>query len=89
MRTRVLFAAVVFSIAMSALEHGGWWWLWLAAAIVGMKGTRVLGLGGVRLSPSARYVLRENRRVRSHTRATARAQRRARRLARRNSRRRG
>lgn len=90
MNTRtVLLAAVVFAIAMGALEHGGWWWLWLGIAVVGMKGIRVPGLGGVKLSASARYILRENRRVRSHTRAVARAQRRARRLQHRNSRRSG
>lgn len=85
----MLVAAVVFALAMGALEHGGWWWLWLGVAVLGMRGVRLPGLGGVKLSPAARYVIRENHRSRAYTRRAARIQRRARRLARRNRRRHG
>lgn len=72
----VLFSAVVFALAMGALECGGWWWAWLAGAIlVGVRGGGRL-LGGVRLDPAIGYVLRENRRTRRHNRRIARQRRR-------------
>lgn len=74
----VLTAAVVFAIAMGALEHGGWWWAWLAGVVLlaARRGVRVPLLGGVRLSATNRFILRENRRTRRNTRRLARQQRR-------------
>jgi hypothetical protein len=72
----VLGAAVVFALAMGALERGGWWWASLAGAVlVGVCGGGRL-LGGVRLDPATRYVLRENRRTRRDNHAIARQRRR-------------
>jgi hypothetical protein len=72
----VLGAAVAFAIAMGALQRGGWWWAWLAGAVVlGVRGGGRL-LGGVRLDPATRYVLRENRRTRRHNQRIARQRRR-------------
>jgi hypothetical protein len=72
----VLGAAVVFALAMGALEHGGWWWAWLVGAVVVVArgGGRVLG--GVRLDPATRFILRENRRTRRDNHAIARQRRR-------------
>ncbi len=73
----VLTGAVVFAIAMGALESGGWWWAWLAGIVLLMFGGRVrLQLVGVRLSAANRFILRENRKTRRHTRAMARQRRR-------------
>jgi hypothetical protein len=73
----VLTAAVVFAIAMGALEDGGWWWAWLAGVglVAARRGVRV-PLLGVRLSAANRYILRENRRTRKNTRHLARQRRR-------------
>lgn len=72
----VLCSAVVFALAMGALECGGWWWAWLAGAVlVGVLGGGRLW-GGVRLDPAIRYVLRENRRTRRHNQRIARQRRR-------------
>lgn len=74
----VLAVAVVFALAMGALEHGGWWWAWLAGIVLVLFGGRVrlpvLG-GGVRLNPTTRFILRENRRTRRHNRQLARQRR--------------
>jgi hypothetical protein len=73
----VLVAAVVFSIAMGALSEGGWWWAWLAGAVLLLgRGMRLPLLRGVRFDAATRYVLRENRRTRRHTRRLARQRRR-------------
>lgn len=84
----VLSAAVVFAIAMGALESGGWWWVWLAAAtaVVLARGVR-LPLIGVRLNPASRYILRENRKTRRYNRELARRRRHINRQQRRASRR--
>lgn len=73
----VLAAAIVFAVAMGALESGGWWWAWLAASAVVLlrKGVRV-PLIGVRLNPTSAYILRENRRTRRHNHELARHRRR-------------
>lgn len=75
----VLTAAVVFAIAMGALESGGWWWAWLAgiALAAARKGVRVPLWGGVRLSATNRFILRENRKTRRHTRQLAQQRRRS------------
>lgn len=85
----VLTAAVVFAVAMGALESGGWWWAWLAgiALAAARKGVRVPLLGGVRLSAANRYIMRENRKVRRDTRRDARRRRRLNREKLRNSKR--
>jgi hypothetical protein len=72
-----LGAAVIFSVAMGALSSGGWWWAWLAgiALLVLGRGIR-LPLLGVRLDPATRFILRENRKTRRHTRQLARQRRR-------------
>jgi uncharacterized membrane protein len=73
----VLGAAVVFALAMGALELGGWWWVWLAAsAVVLLHRGIYLPVLGVRLDPATRYVLRENRRTRRHNQRIAQQHRR-------------
>lgn len=74
----VLGAAVVFAVAMGALESGGWWWAWLAgiAVLVLGRGVRLPLLGGVKLDATTRFILRENRRTRRNTRHLARHRRR-------------
>jgi hypothetical protein len=74
----VLGAAVVFAIAMGALEYGGWWWAWLAGIVLMTLrgGVRLPLLGGARLSASARFLLRENRKTRRDNRQLARQRRR-------------
>lgn len=74
----VLGAAVVFAVAMAALESGGWWWAWLAgiAVIVLGRGIRLPLIGGIKLDAATRYVLRENRVTRRHNRHVARQRRR-------------
>lgn len=86
----VLVAAVVFAVAMGALERGGWWWAWFAGVallVVGRGTIRVPLVGGVRLSPATRYIMRENRKTRRENRAIARRRRRLRREKLRNSKR--
>jgi len=79
----VLTAALVFAIAMGALERGGWWWAWLtAASVVLVRGIR-LPLTGVKLNPTSSYILRENRKTRRHNRELARRRRRIQRQQRR------
>jgi hypothetical protein len=79
-----LTAAVVFAIAMGALQDGGWWWAWLSAsaAVTLARGVR-LPLIGVKLSPTNAYVLRENRKTRRHNHELARRRRRIQRQQRR------
>lgn len=73
----VLGAAVVFAIAMDALESGGWWWAWLTGITVMVLGRGVrLPLLGVKLNPTNAYIMRENRKTRRHTRHLARQRRR-------------
>lgn len=80
----VLIGAVIFAIAMSALESGGWWWAWLCAIAAAVLGRGVhLPLIGVKLSPASRYILRENRKTRRHDRELARRRRRTQRQQRR------
>lgn len=76
MAVRVLGAAVVFALAMGALEHGGWWWAWLTGitAVVLARGVR-LRLRGVKKDAATRFILRENRRTRRDTRRLARQRR--------------
>lgn len=38
---KVFTATFVFSLAMVALEHGGWWWAWLALAVWALTGFRL------------------------------------------------
>jgi hypothetical protein len=84
----VLTAAVVFALAMGALEHGGWWWLWFgAAAWLVIIGSRLPLFGRVKISAANRYILRENRKVRRENRANARRRRRLNREKLRNSKR--
>jgi hypothetical protein len=73
----VLGAAVAFSVLMGALTSGGWWWAWFAGIglLVFGRGIR-LPLLGVRLDPATRFILRENRKTRRHTRHLARQRRR-------------
>lgn len=76
---RVVFiAAVVFALAMGALERGGWWWAWLVgiALLTFGRGVRLPLIGGIRLDAATRYVLRENRRTRRYNRHLARQHRR-------------
>lgn len=84
----VLGGAVVFAVAIGALESGGWWWAWLAAAtaVVIARGVR-LPFIGVRLNPTSRYILAENRRTRRNNRELTRRKRRAHRQQRRVARR--
>lgn len=64
MGARMIMAAVVFSVFMGALSHGGWWWAGVAVIAFGIFGGRVrLPLTGVRLSPTDRFILRENRKA--------------------------
>jgi hypothetical protein len=74
----VLGAAVVFALAMGALEHGGWWWAGLVGVVLvaGRRGVRVPVLGGARLSATNWFILRENRRTRRDARCLARERRR-------------
>jgi len=73
----VLIGAVVFAIAMGALESGGWWWAWLSASAVVLLCRGVhLPLIGVRLTPTSAYILGENRKTRRHNRGLARGRRR-------------
>jgi hypothetical protein len=73
----VLCAAVVFALAMGALEFGGWWWAWLtASAVVLLHRGIYLPLLGARLDPATRYVLRENQRTRRHNQRIAQQRRR-------------
>jgi hypothetical protein len=73
----VLGAAVVFAIAMGALQSGGWWWAWFtASAVVLLRRGIYLPVLGVRLDPATRYVLRENRRTRRHNQRIAQQRRR-------------
>ncbi|MGH3806765.1 MAG: hypothetical protein ACRDRU_09050 [Pseudonocardiaceae bacterium] len=72
----MLTAAVVFAIAMGALESGGWWWAWLTGiTLVLTKGVR-LPLLGVKLNPTNAYIMRENRKTRRHNRHLAQQRRR-------------
>ena len=70
----VLFGAVVFALAMGAVERGSWWWAWLAASAVMLLRHLPL-LRNVKLNPTTAYVLRENRKTRRHNRKLARRQR--------------
>jgi hypothetical protein len=73
----VLGTAVVFALAMGALERGGWWWAWLAViAVFLFGGVRFPLLGRIRLDPATRFILRENRRTRRHNERIARQRRR-------------
>lgn len=78
MVARVLGAAVVFALTMGALEHGGWWWAWLAgiALLLFGRGVRLPLLGRMRLDAATRFILRENHRTRRDTRRLARQRRR-------------
>ena len=77
----VLIAAVVFALAMGALEHGGWWWVWLGVAAWGLfLRFRFPVIWSVRRSTTRRYfrhVRRENRKELRARRRLARQQRRA------------
>jgi hypothetical protein len=61
----VLTAAVVFAIAMGALQDGGWWWLWFGVAWLVVIGPRLPLFGRVKISAANRYIMRENRVVRA------------------------
>jgi hypothetical protein len=79
MRARAVLAlAAVFSVAMGALSQGGWWWLWLAVVALPLLSGRVRlpTLGGLRLDPVARLIMRENARTRRDNRRVARDRRR-------------
>lgn len=78
-----LTGAVVFAMAMTALEDGGWWWVVLAATVWAITGLRLPLLGRLTLSRSHRYVIAENRRVLRNNRRLARERRKARRIQRR------
>lgn len=72
-RRAVLIGAVVFALAMGALESGGWWWAWLAAiVVVACKAYRPLWIGCVKLTHAACYIVRENRKTRRYNRELAR-----------------
>ena len=80
----VLLGAVVFALAMGALEHGGWWWAWFtAAAVILLRKSVHLRPIGVKLHRARRYIIRENHRVHRHHRELARRQRHRRRQQRR------
>jgi hypothetical protein len=65
----VLTAAVVFAIAMSALESGGWWWAWLAATVlIACKSIRLPWTSYVKLAQAARYTVLINRTTRRYNR---------------------
>jgi hypothetical protein len=73
----VLFGALVFAIAMGALERGGWWWAaWFTALVVVLlrRGIHLPPLR-VKLNPATAYILRENRKARRHNRELTRRQR--------------
>lgn len=83
----VLAAAVAFALAMGALQHGGWWWLWLAVGAVVLKVTGPRFIGLAKLSPVNRYITSQNRKTRRHNRKVARRRRRENRQKMRNSKR--
>lgn len=69
----VLVGAVVFALAMGALEHGGWWWAWFTASTVILLRKSVhLPPLGVKLHRARRYIIHENRNTRRHNRELAR-----------------
>jgi hypothetical protein len=69
----VLTSAVVFALAMGALESGGWWWAWLAATVVvACKAYRPLWIGWVKLTRAACYIVRETHKTRRYNRELAR-----------------
>jgi hypothetical protein len=77
----VLVTAVIFALAMSALEHGGWWWVWLGVALWGtLLRFRLPVIRPVKRSTTRRHhrhVRWENRKQRRARRRLARQQRRA------------
>jgi|SRR6266566_4415788 hypothetical protein len=85
----VITAAMVFAVAMGALQNGGWWWAWLAGAVLmGMR--RGVGFplsGGGRVSAANRFITADNRRIGRDLRRQARQKRRANREKLRNSKR--
>jgi hypothetical protein len=72
----VLAAAVIFALAMGALEHGGWWWAWLFLAVWALTGFR---LPRFKLSRFKKLFLayRKRGKDRRERRCLARQQRRA------------
>lgn len=82
-RSRVLlFAAVVFALAMGALEHGGWRWAWLVAGVWVLVLRFRLPLIRVVRRPAIhryfRHMWREDRKARRWQRRVMRQQRRSR-----------
>lgn len=72
----VLAAAVVFALAMGALQHGGWWWAWLGVGVLFLKGVRLPFMGPPRVPRANRYIIRQNRIAIRENRKNARRQRR-------------
>jgi len=68
----VLAAAVVFAIAMAALEHGGWWWVWLGVGVLFLMGVRLPITGSPGVPRVNRYIIRQNRIVMRENRKNAR-----------------
>jgi hypothetical protein len=77
-----LLGALLFAIAMTALEEGGWWWAALVVATSWITGIRLPLLSRLRLPSSHRYIISENRKTRQNNRRVARERRRARKIAR-------
>lgn len=77
----VLTAAVVFALAMGALERGGWWWVWLGVTLWGLLlRYRFPLIRSMRRSVTHRYfrhIRRGDRKNRRAQRRLARQQRRA------------
>src|SRR5262249_46684583 len=76
MHTRVLVAAVLFAVAMGALEHGGGWGFWLAVGWGLLTGARLPIIGPLKLSPANRHIIRQNHITRRWNRKNMRRMRR-------------
>jgi len=72
----VLAAAVLFALAMGALQHGGWWWASLGVGVLLLKGARLPFPGPSRVPRVNRYIIRQNRIAMRENRKNARRRRR-------------
>lgn len=77
-----MLGALLFAIAMTALEQGGWWWAMLIVATSWLTGIRLPLLIRFRLPSSHRYVISENRKTRQNNRRIVRERRKATKIAR-------
>jgi hypothetical protein len=77
-----MLGALLFAIAMTALEQGGWWWAVFIVATSWITGIRLPLLSRFRLPSTHRYIISENRKTRRNNRRITRERRRARNIAR-------